>query len=287
MPAPAVQWREADVGGPAEVADAFARLSRRPRFTEAVRACADHSVALYDANRLLNVLVSDRGRFVLALLAMHLHRTSPAGLTPRGLRTACAAYGVCSPGRVSAVLALMQWSGHLSPARDGSQRLLPSETFIAMHRDRWRRQLSAAGLVSPQAAEVAMRLDEPQIMDAFAAAQADLFFRGFRPLDFAPTIRFSGERMAGVLMLAHLALKHWSAPAGDAVGLSVSDLARRFSVSRPHVNGLLREAQDRGLLRREGEKIFVLPPLAEGVAAMFGGAIAANALAAEEALRGR
>lgn len=287
MPAPAVQWREADQGGPAEVAEALARLSRHPRFAEAVRACADHSVALYDTNRLLNLLVSDRGRFVMALLALHLHHTAPDGLTPRGLRTACAAYGVCSPGRVSAILALMQWSGHLAPARDGSQRLIPTERFTAMHRDRWRSQLSAAGLVSPEAAEVAMRLDDPETMSRFSSSQAALFFRGFRPLDFAPTIRFSGERLAGVLMLAHLALKHWRAPAGAPVGLSVSDLARRFSVSRPHVNGLLKEAQERELLRRDGESIYVLSPLTEGVTGMFGAAIAANSLAAAETLRGR
>ncbi|HYE43345.1 MAG TPA: hypothetical protein VEA15_08115, partial [Caulobacteraceae bacterium] len=217
--------------------------------------------------------------------ALHLHRSTPEGLTPRALRAACAAYGICSPGRVSAMLALMQWGGYLAPAGVG-QRLLPTDKFLDLHRDRWRRQLSAAGMVAPAAAEVAFRLEEPDMLGRFATAQAELFFRGFRPLDFAPAIRFSAERVAGLLMIVHLALKHWQVAAGAPVDLSVSDLSRRFSVSRPHVNGVLREAQERGLLRREGERTFVLPPLTEGVTALFGGAIAANSLCAAEALSG-
>jgi hypothetical protein len=280
-----VQWEDPQEAGPREVAEAFETLRDHPRFAEAVRACAEHAVALYDANRLLNVVVSDRGRFLLALMALHLHRSTPEGLTPRNLRAACAAYGICSPGRVSAMLALMQWGGYLTPG--AGQRLAPTEKFMALHRERWRSQLAAAGLVAPAAAEMAMRLDEPDMLGRFASAQADLFFRGFRPLDFAPAIRFSAERVAGLLMLVDLALRHWRAPAGAPVELSVSDLSRRFSVSRPHVNGVLREAQERGLLRREGELAHVLPPLTEGVTRLFGGGIAANSLCSADALAGR
>ena len=282
MPAPAVQWEEPQEAGPREVAEAFEVLRAHPRFAEAVRACAEHAVALYDANRLLNVVVSDRGRFLLALMALHLHRSTPEGLTPRALRAACAAWGICSPGRVSAMLALMQWGGYLTPGP--GQRLTPTEKFMALHRERWRSQLSAAGMVAPAAAEMARRLDEADMLGRFASAQAELFFRGFRPLDFAPAIRFSAERVAGLLMLVDLALRHWRAPAGTPVELSVSDLSRRFSVSRPHVNGVLREAQERGLLRREGELAHVLAPLTEGVTRLFGGGIAANSLCAADAL---
>lgn len=282
MPAPAVQWEEPQEAGPREVAEAFEAVRDHPRFAEAVRACAEQAVALYDANRLLNVVVSDRGRFLLALMALHLHRSTPEGLTPRALRAACAAYGICSPGRVSAMLALMQWGGYLTPG--AGQRLTPTEKFMALHRERWRSQLSAAGLVVPEAAEAARRLDEPEMLGRFASAQAQLFFSGFRPLDFAPAIRFSAERVAGLLMLVDLVLKHWQVDEGEPVDLSVSDLSRRFSVSRPHVNGVLREAQERGLLRREGEQAYILPPLSEGVTRLFGGGVAGNGLCAARAL---
>jgi DNA-binding GntR family transcriptional regulator len=53
-------------------------------------------------------------------------------------------------------------------------------------------------------------------------------------------------------------------PPTRPVRISISELARRFSVSRPHVTRLLRDAAAAGLIERAGtaqEAITLLPPL--------------------------
>lgn len=111
-----------------------AAVAAHPAFRPAVERLAGEISALYSGNRLLNRLLSDRGRNMLGLLVLYLDALPAAeggGLTTARLVALCTATGLCSRGRTKAMLALMRWGGYVAPAPPGADRqvkpLVPQE----------------------------------------------------------------------------------------------------------------------------------------------------------------
>jgi hypothetical protein len=102
---------------------------------------------------------------------------------------------------------------------------------------------------------------------------------GIRALALTPELAPFAEHNAGLMILSSLALAGQpddTMPPTRPVHLSISELARRFSVSRAHVLRLLRAAAAQGLIERStdaGEAVTLTPPLARalthGVAVLF------------------
>jgi hypothetical protein len=245
--------------------EAVDALRADDRFADAMLAAAQASIDLYAGGRVLNLLVNDRARLVLATLTLHLHWAplpgqTGAGLTTSRVREFASENGFCSAGRASALIALMRWGGYLVPddrAADGRMRLLaPTEKLLALHRARWTRMLAAAGLVLPASSEAARRVGEPGFVPAFAVAQIRGFLTGFRLLQNAPEMGLFAERDCGALILFVL----FAAEQGEgSEPVSVSSLARRFGVSRPHVAKLLRDGEAAGVISRKGQEIGLHP----------------------------
>ena len=280
-------------------AQAVARLRQHPRFAEALRAFAAAVVEFYRGNLLVNMISNDRGRVILAMLTLDLHYTGrpddPAsGLTATQLQSLFVETGLGSAGRAKALITLMRWGGYIEPAPASSDRrirtLQPTEQMFAMHRDRWRRVLGAAGLVLPDAAEGCARVDEPGFLRAFAIAQGSEFLGGFRPLDHGPALQLLSDRNAGFPIMFSIML---AAPPQDGMPptgptpVSASALAKRFHVSRSHVTTSLRDAQAAGLLERAGTsdmRVRFLPHFIEDFAKVFGSLFLAHAACARYAL---
>ena len=255
----------------------LAALRRHPHFAEAMTASMRVALDLYEGNRLVNLISNDRGRYILTVLALHLHYTRRAdeptsGLTATRLQTMCAEQGVCSFGRAGALIQLLRFSGYLAPAAAAADKrvrlLVPTDKLIEMHRERFRRQLQAVALVRSEAREALAQFDHPAFHPAFTAARVSEFLGGFRFYTYAPDIRPFAERNAGLFILFSIALA--GAP-GDArpLPVSASALAKRFHVSRTHVAGLLRDAVETGLLERQANEFRMTPRLREAVAMMI------------------
>jgi hypothetical protein len=95
------------------------------------------------------------------------------------------------------------------------------------------------------------------------------------------------DRNAGLMVLFTILL---AGTGGDTMPprrpapLSISAIASRFGVSRPHVRTLLRDAEDAGLIRREDAgHVTVLPRLAEAVEIFFATALLFVAMCAHDA----
>jgi len=102
------------------------------------------------------------------------------------------------------------------------------------------------------------------------------------------------DRNAGLMVLFTILLAGTgddTVPPRRPVPLSISAIANRFGVSRPHVRTLLRDAEDAGLIRREDAgHLVVLPRLAEGAEIFFATAllfVATCAFEAREEVYGR
>jgi hypothetical protein len=226
---------------------ALAAIIQHPQFETAMLKCAAATVELYRGHWLLNRLVNDRGRFVLGLMILDLHfvGSGGAGFTPARLREVASAQGVCSPGRIIALLASLRLVGFLQPVADTDRRLrrlVPTERFLDVHRQRWRRHFEALSLIDPAGESGLAKLHRPEFIGAFAHDMITAYRSGLRMVELVPELRLTAERDAGVTMLFSLLVAD---AAGQTVSIAAS--ARRFSVSRAHVLTVFREAELAGL----------------------------------------
>jgi CRP-like cAMP-binding protein len=260
-----------------------AALCADPRFAAAMRALLAEQVRLYRGNRILNYVGYDRGRLLVGILALYLHvgsrgEDNGAGLTAQRLQDLCVEQGVCSAGRARSMLSLLQLFGYIAPAerRDArAKRLAPTALLLAFLRERWSTMLGATAQVIPDIAAANDALARDDFLAALARAVAEEFRAGIRALAAVPALAPFAERNAGLMILSSLALAGRdddTMPPARPVALSISELARRFAVSRPHVLRLLREAAAQDLLVR-GATVTFTPRLAEafrqGVALLF------------------
>jgi len=281
-------------GGPVSAA-AIAELRAHPGFPDAIRTLGGGMLALYRGNRLLNMLINDRGRMVIGYLALYLREGGApdgrgTGFGVGQLKALCAAAGLASPGRTAAMLALMRMSGYIASASAAEDKrrhiLVPTEKLRATHRDRWESVAAALREVRPDAA-AAINLDDPEFVAAYVRITADHFLAGFRMVEVAPDMELFIERNGGLMVLFSILLAGKSddtVPPKQPVAVSISAIANRFGVSRVHVRTLLRDAEEAGLIRREDAgHVVVLPRLAEAAEIFLATALLFVAMCAHEA----
>lgn len=225
---------------------ALLAVMAQPGFCEAVQASAAHSVLNYEGNWLRNRLLSDRGRYLTAVLILDLHfnEARSGGITGARLRREVTAYDVCSRGRATAFLEALQFGGYLEvrpTANRRERRLTPTAEFTQSHINRWNGMFAAIAHMEPERAARAMSLPPTALFGPATAYFANTIRRGVRAFDLAPVLFDYAERDAGLVTLLAL-LSH----PDDSEPVSISQLARRFSVSRAHAMGLIRRAQSDG-----------------------------------------
>jgi hypothetical protein len=274
-PSPALDSPQSGPVGPSR--EAIVALQAHPRFPAAARTAATGFIELWRGNRILNSLMSDRGRFHMSLFAVHLHlRSRPndphSGLTVSRMTALCSEQEFCSPGRAKAMLMFMRAVGHLAPAPNEAdrrlRRLVPTERLMALHRERNRRVFGAIAMVLPECAKAFAAQSHPDFTGLFVCRYCDHFLTGFRLIDGVPQMRLFVERNAGNIILCSIMLSGEPEdvyPPALPVRVSTSALARRLGVSRAHVRRLLQDAENQGLLERlDGDRVRLLPPLRQG-----------------------
>lgn len=280
---------------------AIAALRAHPGFPAAMRTSATGLISMYQGGHLLNWLMDDRGRLVFGHLALYLHATrdpsdASSGLTPTRMKAMCVEMDFCSPGRAGAMLSLMRFGGYLTPDVEivdrRQRRLLATPKLYALLRSRWRLHLEAVAPLLPDGAAILAAAEHPAFDDALVIAMGERFRAGFRFVDAAPGLGLFGERNAGMMILLSLIT---AGPDDDAmppqrpVPISIAALARRFSVSRPHVLKLIRDAADDGLLERidaDNGRVVLKPRLADATQTFFAAMYLFFTDCARQAMRG-
>jgi DNA-binding MarR family transcriptional regulator len=195
------------------------------------------------------------------------------------MKSLCVELDVCSPGRAAAMLSLMRFGGYLEMApatRDLRQRpLVATGKLVALIANRQRLHFSAMAPLFADGAELLRALDRPDFISGLVAAMARYYREGFRLVTHAPGLELFGDRNAGILILASLLIAGEpddTIPPRRPVPISISAMARRFKVSRPHVLKLIREAEAAKLVERtgaQGERILITERLAEGAQNLY------------------
>lgn len=254
--------------------EAIAAMRAEPGFDEAARICAVNIIGLYRDSRLLNLVVNDQGRVVIGWFAIYLHLSGGEGLTQSRIIALCRDHGVCSAGRAAAIVGLMRATGYLAPAASDDRRerrLVPTERLMNGQWERWRCVLEALTHIRPATKLSLAAMGDPAFDRSLVSDLFDHYRAGFRLIGAnVAELSVIGQRKAAIMILFSLfAARRPGGGRGEAMTeLSVSELARRFQVSRVHVISVLRNAQEQGLLRRgpmEGDPLVVLPPLIDGV----------------------
>lgn len=263
-------------------------IRQHERFVPIMLALAEIVVAQYERKWLLNRLFNDRGRFISALAILHLHYQglrfgTSEGLTATRLKQICSQQGICSPGRATALLSTMRFAGLIKTVRTSDNRqkvLVPSPEFIDLHRTRVKRML---GMIEPfmprQLVETYPRyIDDDIYMCAIADVFMKIFVSGFRLLAPEHPMRVWIDRDGGLFIAFSLMLAT-SSPSrtGEtAATTTVSELAERFCLSRSHVTGVLRDAEQAGLISRNTATgvIVLRPAFNEAMTDLFSSIIA-------------
>ena len=237
-----------------------ARMIAHPGFPAAVRALGQGMLSLSAADRAIDGIFKDAGRYVVAACAA----TMPFGVTLAGLKALCAKFGLLSPGRAAAMLLYLRYLGYVSPWRDrsagGRAIYRTSPTFLAAWRTHYRAVLDAAALIDPGAGRAAARLDDPAFFQRFCQLHLDALVEGIGQADpNMAYVRVFMNRYAGSQIAWALLVQHGDGPFPFAGPLAISkaDLARRFGVSLMHVKRMFTAAAREGLIEQGGGQVFL------------------------------
>jgi hypothetical protein len=239
------------------------KIMASPAMERAVRGFAESYVAHFEHRPLLNLVTSDRGRVMMAWMALYFDALyDPAvpgsGLTVNRFKAACADTGLCSQGRASAMLGVMRFAKHVEPvteARRGhSLRLSPTEKLRSAFRERIANALKAMSLVMPEGSLGLAHLGDPVFERAFIVAACEAFLERERPMTYCPLAKLFAEKKAGFLILFSLILSTEGdgLPVDQPMTASIAALSKAFAVSRPQIKLLFRAVVEKGALRPIG-----------------------------------
>ena len=241
-----------------------ARMIAHPAYPTAARALAANMMAAGDADKALDGIFKDAGRYLAAMLAMYLHVSG--GLNLPRLKEICAATGFLSPGRARALLIYMRYLGYVVPVsgrvRGEPARYRPTEAFIASWRRHVRAALEAARLIDADVGLLLSRIDEDAVLEHFARVQGEGLFASAQGADQSMAVmrvfihRHAGTQVIWMMLLAD----DKTFPPAKPIALSVSTLARRFDVSRIHLRRMFDSAKREGLLTLNDDGTVTLLP---------------------------
>ncbi|MGQ7791857.1 hypothetical protein ACUN0C_05550 [Faunimonas sp. B44] len=238
---------------------AMARIMAMDGFSAAAACSARGILETYQNRYALNRVLNDRGRLVLSLLLLDLHFRAESGegeLTLSRLQALCHGLDVCSPNRVAAMVAVMRLFGYVAvaPSADRrARRLVATEPFERITRERWSVLLEGASRLFPHVKEVLDRLQDRAVMAAFVRALSERFAGGYRTVHATPAIAPYIERDGGLLVLLALGSARTGSE-GGAAEFTIAETARRLDLSRAHVASVLKMAAADGLVVRSGAR---------------------------------
>ena len=251
-------WSAHLVGSSSMDAEARTAALAHPRFEEACRLLVTKGFARYWSDPVFARANKDISRYFFAYFAVYLDARGELTLTT--IRDFVSELGFASPGRAAAILFRLRTIGYIE--RDKEQkdrrvrRYVPTEALKSMLRRIIRDELSALALMEPEAELAAARLDEPDYFKAYALRAGQGLAGIARMEDPGETKHFTA-RDSGTMVLLDIAM---SGEPGDVypprgpVRMSVTELARKYEVSRSHVLKMLRDAEKADLLTRNPDE---------------------------------
>jgi DNA-binding MarR family transcriptional regulator len=247
--------------------DPLSAIRGRPGFAAAVRHSTLAPLALLDRDARFYRCIGDIPTYALGVLALYLH--SRDRLSHRGLQEISGKGGLFSAGRATAILSRMRLAGLIAPSEPfvngRRRRYSPKASMREAFRECYRIELKSISLIDKRAQPLLDDYDNADVFDSLIGFLAERLLLATK-LDDEMLVPLGGvgRRSMGLFAtyaLAAEAFKAGRARAEGAVEISLSNMARRLGVSRPHVRRVLTILERCGV-RRDMKKIgrFVLTP---------------------------
>ncbi len=253
------------------LADAVADFLAQPRLSDAIRHTVECALEVCDNDTDAHANFRDVGRMLLGTIALYLDATG--GLTHTRLREISGVAGTLSAGRATAILLHLRMIGYVtaqSKRADGSARLyVPTKRMKDIFRRRLRIEFESLAMIEPETEELLTRLDEDEAFRLLIANFGVLIGRGGnRPeIELKHYDAITAKSSGTIIMfnLFHAADQGLQFPSPGIARVQISQMARRFRVSRAHVLRVLREAEEAGFITRrvDGEGVVIHPLLCD------------------------
>jgi hypothetical protein len=260
-------WRDAE----ADLPGAVARAAGHPGFPAASRALARGMLDLAAADRVLDAIFKDAGRYFAAMWGFALHEDG--GLTLPRLKAVCERSGLLSPGRARTLLQFLQHCAYIErravPA--GPDHYVPSPAYL----DAWDRHfiasLAAAAAIAPDVG-VLLDAEARPIRHVYGRIHADGLLSGMsaEPPGFSILRVFlhpyGGAHIIWTLLASDLGAQFPPARAGP---VSMSGLARVCGAARSQVARIFHEADEAGLATLDSDGVVHFSEEARGQLRFF------------------
>jgi hypothetical protein len=247
-------------------------LLHHPAFPAAARAICANQLALAERQPDISELYLDAGRYVSAMLA--ISSGLDEGLKLARFQAMCRDSLWMSPGRARSHVQLLQYLKYLE--RSG-QRTNATYHVTERFRESWiahyRAALGAAALIEPCAGAVAAWLDDPALFRDFMSFHISALLETSAHTPLVPGIAeaflhpYAGSHLTWIIMTSG---EEPCCPPRQFDLPSISQLSKRFRVSRTHIKRLIANASAAGLVAEISPGRWRLSEsAAEGLADLF------------------
>jgi DNA-binding MarR family transcriptional regulator len=282
------RWRVSEIKADNELVFA---LQNHPLFAKAARRLSENTLAAAARDKALDGMVKDLGRYSAAGLAVYLDASG--GLTLPRLKEVCAQLGLASPGRARATLLYLRFLNYVEPAAGGGRSratiYVPTRAMMNTWQTLSSAAIDAAEILEPELGIATQHMTDMRVTKAFLRNQGELglFMAAVKypEPEFWPVFlhRHAGMQIAHALMLG--AGEDDDYPPRKPLPLSITDLSRRFAVSRSHVVRMLQAAERRNLIARgEDGTVTLLEPARTAIRELIALRFFATLVCAERAL---
>lgn len=235
-------------------------LRNHPDFLRGLAQYDTLMPAYFSDNVILNKVVTEAWRFEMLVYTLHLHDTRDAanprsGLTVSHLQRVCAAQQCASPGRVLAIVGIMQLGGYLRRRRsemDSRVVLLePTDKLITIVEGWNHRIFQIIDAIMPDGQLAQSHLDHERFGWEMRRGGARSLLAGWHLLaPFPEVVHFVSKDGGWMLLLSCVAatMRQGGGREIVPVSLELQAFGKRFGVSRSHLRRLLEAAHAAGLL---------------------------------------
>jgi hypothetical protein len=302
----AAKWRAADgkrlmLDPEHPAADVTCRSSdeilTHPLFASARIAFVDAVLGLYEGDVFQTRLLLEVGRYVVFANIMCMHaRYDEADRstwpTMGSLKQTMLQFGLSSPRRVEAVVALLVHNGFLktiTAKRDRRVRILtPTEKMVSQDMDWLVAHYLPLQLLFPDPGYAPVMQRDPSFQIAQRFVSMGFASHGANILANNPGIMLFLGRDAGIMILIKLIQMARATGEDAAKGLLYSDIGARFGVSRTHVRDILVEAEAAGFVHlsdRGGQSVQLTPAVMQAFDRFIADSMSGHDLMYQIALR--
>lgn len=260
-------------GAEADLLGATLRVAEHPGFPVASRALASGMLQLAAADRVLDAIFKDAGRYFAAMWGFALHEDG--GLTLPRLKTVCERSGLLSPGRARALLQFLQHCAYIQrrSSPHGPDVYVPSPAYLSAWDRHFEASLTAVRFIAPG---IAALLGANARAEAMRQAYGRIHAAGMLAAMASEPPAFSivrvflhpyaGNHIVWTLMASGLDPQFPPARAGP---VSMAGLARGCGAARSQVARIFREADEEGLATLDTDGVVLFSEDARGQLRFF------------------